>query len=65
MNWAPMARTSYNKLNDPKQFVGMTSTADGETKWNSYSKDEKVFAVCEKISCQAIEQSGNEHSRSC
>ena len=56
---------SYNKLNDPKQFVGMTSTANEETDWKSHSKDEKVFTVCEKISCQAVKQSGIEHSRSC
>ena len=56
---------SYNKLNDPKQFVGMAATADEEAEWKSHSKDEKVFTVCEKTSYQAIEQSGNEHSRSC
>ena len=56
---------SYNKLNDPKQFIGMASTANEETDWKSHSTDEKVFTVCEKISCQAIEQSGNEHLRSC
>ena len=56
---------SYNKLNDPKQFIGMMSTADEKLEWKSYSKAEKVFTVCEMISCQAIEQSGNKHSRSC
>ena len=56
---------SYNKLNEPKQFIGMTLTAYEETDWKSHSKDEQVFTVCEKVSCQAIKQSGNEHSRSC
>ena len=43
---------SYNKLNDPKQFVGMTSTADGDTEWKSFPKADTVYTVCKKTSCQ-------------
>ena len=43
---------SFNKLNDPKQFIGMTSTVDGETEWKSFSKADTVYTVCEKTSCQ-------------
>ena len=53
---------SYNKMNDPKQFIGMTSTADGDTEWKSFSKADTVYTVCEKTSCQ---QSGDKkNSRS-
>ena len=44
---------SYNELDDPKQYIGMASTANEKTKWNSYSRTEEVYAVCEKISCQS------------
>ena len=57
---------SYNKMNDPKQFVGMMSTADGETEWSFQLKKEKVYTVCEKTSCQAARQSGdNKYLRDC
>ena len=49
---------SYNKLNDPMEFVGMTSTANGETEWTSYSKAHKVYTVCEKTTCQPVQQLG-------
>ena len=50
---------SYNELKNPKQFIGMTSTAGGITEWNYHSKTEKVYAVCEKMACQATQLSGN------
>ena len=50
---------SHDELDDPKQFVGMASTVAEKTKWMSYSEAEKVHAVCERISCQGVQLSGN------
>ena len=50
---------SYNELKDPKQYIGMTSIANEKTEWNYQSKSEKVYAVCEKVSCQEIPLSGD------
>ena len=45
----------YNKIKDPKQFIGMTSTSE----WLYQANDENVFTVCEKMSCQAVHQPGD------
>ena len=50
---------SYNELKDPKQYIGMTSTANEKTEWNYQSKSEKVYAVCERVSCQVVPLSGD------
>ena len=50
---------SYNKLKDQKQFIGMTPTAGGETEWDYQAKHEKVYAVCERMSCQPVQRSGD------
>ena len=46
---------SYNELKDPKQYIGMASTASGETEWNYQSKTKSVYTVCEKTSCPPIQ----------
>ena len=46
---------SYNELDDPRQYIGMASAASGKTKWNYQSKNEMVYAVCERILCQLLE----------
>ena len=43
----------HDELDDPKQFIGMESTAHGKAKWKSYSKTAKVYAVCEKMTCHS------------
>ena len=55
---------SHDELDDPKQYVGMASTVTGKTKWKTYSEAEKVYTVCEMMSCQGVQLSGNkEYSR--
>ena len=50
---------SHDELDDPKQHIGMASTSSGKTKWKTYLKDEKVYTVCERVSCQGVQRSGN------
>ena len=50
---------SHDELDDPKQHIGMASTSSGKTKWKTFSKDEKVYTVCERVSCQGVQRSGN------
>ena len=52
---------SHDELDDPKQYIGMASTVAGKTKWKTYSKAEKVYTVCERISCQEVQPSGNKN----
>ena len=49
---------SYNELENPKQYIGMTSTAGGETKWKYQAKTKKVYAVCENVSLNSNQLSG-------
>ena len=55
----------HDEVDDPKQFIGTASTASGKTKWITYSKDEKVYAVCEKMICQYNKLTGDKRSVSC
>ena len=48
----------HDELDDPKQYIGMVSTVTGKTKWKTYSKAEKVYTVCERISCRGVQLSG-------
>ena len=50
---------SHDELDDPKQHIGMASTASGKTKWKTYSNNETVYTVCERMSCQGVQRSGN------
>ena len=54
---------SHDELDDPKQFVGMASTVTGKTNWKTYSKAEKVYAVCEKMSCEEVQLGEKKYSR--
>ena len=47
---------SYDEFDKSEQYIGMSaSTANGKTTWKSYWESEKVYTVCEKISCQSAQ----------
>ena len=52
---------SYNGLKHPNQYVGMASTAGGETEWIYQSKTAKVYAVCEKMTCHSAQLPSNKN----